>query len=246
MATRARTKTKPTRGKKHVAPARPTSPAAAPRRTPSQERGQRRVEAILEAAEALFAEVGYDAATTEAIAERAGASIGSLYQFFPNKRAVFDGVAARYFARVERRFGELLAERPARLAWPELVDRMVDGFWTFEKDDPGFTAVWLQGTLSPELFQATFRVHDLFAERVTALLDELEVPIPAARRGLVARMMVETVASMLFLARRTGGPDEPAQIVAETKRLVLAYLASYVGAETSAAAPSRRGTAPLR
>lgn len=228
MARRA-SPTKPKRAPSRTAAPKPRE-AAPPRRVPSQERGQRRVEALLEAAEALFAEVGYDAATTEAIAERAGASIGSLYQFFPNKRAVFDGVAARYFARVERRFDELLAaQRPRELGLPDLVDRMVDGFWAFEKDDPGFTAVWLQGTLSPELFQATFRVHDLFAARVTTLLDELDVPVPRARRRLVARMMVETVASMLFLALRGGGDDDPEDVVAETKRLVLAYLASYVG-----------------
>ena len=34
--------------------------------------------------------------------------------------------------------------------------------------------MWLQGTLSPELFQATFRVHDLFAARVTTLLEQIE------------------------------------------------------------------------
>ena len=54
-------------------------------RIPTQDRGKLRVEALLDAAEAVLAEKGYDAATMTEIAERAGASIGSLYQYFPTK-----------------------------------------------------------------------------------------------------------------------------------------------------------------
>ncbi|MDQ2711302.1 MAG: TetR/AcrR family transcriptional regulator, partial [Acidobacteriota bacterium] len=54
-----------------------------PRRVPRQERGERRVAALLEAAAAEIAEMGCEGATMSGIAERAGACIGSLYQFFP-------------------------------------------------------------------------------------------------------------------------------------------------------------------
>src|SRR5258707_5795593 len=53
-----------------------------------QKRGVLRVEEILHAAGALFAEVGYDKVTTNLIAARAGISRGSLYQFFPDKEAI--------------------------------------------------------------------------------------------------------------------------------------------------------------
>jgi AcrR family transcriptional regulator len=59
-----------------------------PRRVPRQERGERRVAQLLDAAAAEIAATGYEAATMCAIAERAGAPIGSLYQFFPNKTAI--------------------------------------------------------------------------------------------------------------------------------------------------------------
>ena len=62
-------------------------------RIPVQKRGQQRVEAILDAAEAVFGEMGVDAATTNAIAERAGASVGSLYHFFANKDAILYALA---------------------------------------------------------------------------------------------------------------------------------------------------------
>lgn len=60
----------------------------APRRLPQQKRGQERVSALLLAASQVLAEKGYEAATMSEIAERAHASIGSLYQFFPNKESI--------------------------------------------------------------------------------------------------------------------------------------------------------------
>ena len=62
------------------------------------------MERVLEAAGNIFAEKGFDAATTEEIAERAGVSIGSLYQYFPNKEALFEAIADQYLARSRRVF----------------------------------------------------------------------------------------------------------------------------------------------
>jgi AcrR family transcriptional regulator len=59
-----------------------------PRRLPSQERSRATVDAILQAATHLLVKRGWEALTTNAIAERAGVNIASLYQFFPNKEAV--------------------------------------------------------------------------------------------------------------------------------------------------------------
>ncbi|OWY61551.1 hypothetical protein B7486_63205, partial [cyanobacterium TDX16] len=61
-----------------------------------QERGLKRIALILDTAERVFTEVGYDAATTNLIASEAGISPGSLYQFFANKEAIAEALAARY------------------------------------------------------------------------------------------------------------------------------------------------------
>ena len=52
---------------------------------PKRERGKQRVAALMDAGAELFAEKGYEATTMTEIASRAGAAIGSLYQFFPSK-----------------------------------------------------------------------------------------------------------------------------------------------------------------
>lgn len=71
------------------------------KREPRQERGQRRVDEILDAAEALVQEVGAAATSVQEIAKRSGASVGSIYHFFPTKEAIFDALRERH--RVEAR-----------------------------------------------------------------------------------------------------------------------------------------------
>ena len=70
------------------------------RRQPQQKRSQERVEKILDAAAIVFDEVGFEAATTHAIAARADTAVGSLYQFFPDKLAIFHALELRHVDRV--------------------------------------------------------------------------------------------------------------------------------------------------
>jgi AcrR family transcriptional regulator len=76
-------------------PVKPT-----PRRKPRQERSKAMVEAILDATIRVLVARGYEGTTTIAVAERAGVSVGSLYQYFPNKEALVAAVAERQFARL--------------------------------------------------------------------------------------------------------------------------------------------------
>lgn len=79
------------------------------RRAPSQKRSQERVERVLQAASALIAESGSDAMRMGEVAERAGVSIGSLYQYFPDKGAIIRTLAERYNAEGRACIAEGLA-----------------------------------------------------------------------------------------------------------------------------------------
>jgi AcrR family transcriptional regulator len=72
------------------------SPAPAPRKRPKQERSQATVEAILTATARILTELGYDRFNTNRVAELAGVSIGSLYQYFPNKEALITALAEQH------------------------------------------------------------------------------------------------------------------------------------------------------
>ncbi len=74
---------------------------SSPRKSPTQDRARDTVEAILEAAVDLFSSRGYARTSTNHIARRAGVSVGSLYQYFPNKDAVLTALLARHLAAVE-------------------------------------------------------------------------------------------------------------------------------------------------
>src|ERR1700751_1586856 len=66
-----------------------------PRKMPSQARARRTVDLILEASAQILANRGEEALTTNHIAERAGFSIGTLYQYFPNRDAILDALIER-------------------------------------------------------------------------------------------------------------------------------------------------------
>lgn len=83
-------------------------------RVPRRERGRQRVESLLDAAAALFAENGFEATTMTAIAQRAGASIGSLYQFFPTRQVLADALRARFEQHVDEALTRLAADGRCR------------------------------------------------------------------------------------------------------------------------------------
>src|SRR5580704_2511727 len=77
---------------------------------PQRQRGMLRVASLMEAAAAVIAERGYESATMAEIAARAGAQIGSLYRFFPNKEVLADALIHRYGKLINAAFGKIESE----------------------------------------------------------------------------------------------------------------------------------------
>ena len=88
-----------------------------PRKLPRQARSRATFEAIVQAGEQLLCRNGFDALRMNALAERAGVSPGSLYQYFPNQEAVVELIAERKLAEIHRLVGQTLgAHRKAPAA----------------------------------------------------------------------------------------------------------------------------------
>ncbi|GFZ86655.1 TetR/AcrR family transcriptional regulator [Dyella caseinilytica] len=107
------------------------------RRVPQRQRGHERVAALVEAASECFVEKGYEATTMTEVAARAGASIGSLYQFFPTKEVLAQALVEQYSQAVYAELGKL-AEQSAKWSTEELAQRLCAFLVTFRKRHPAF------------------------------------------------------------------------------------------------------------
>jgi len=202
----------------------------APRRTPQGPQGERRVALILDTAARLFAEHGYEATTTNAIAARAGVSVGSLYQYFPDKESVAQELARRYRDDLRALYDRVLAPDPAvaHLPLAVLLDRLIDPLADFSARHAGFEALFC-GPQSPvKTPVAAAAMHDEVVHRVEVLFTARAPTVDPARRRLCATMSVGVVEAFLPLASASD-PARRADTLAEIKRLLQAYLAPVVG-----------------
>lgn len=185
------------------------------RKQPKQARSQRRVDQILDGAAQIFAETGYEHATTNAIAARAGVSIGSLYQFFPNKEAVMDALTERYTEGMR----EIMSFDPA-LSVTENICGFVDRFAYFESTHAGFRPIFM--TLGK-----TTVLHEEIVARVEAVLAHYFPSFDALERDRSARVMVAIVKGLMPLIHP---PDSlPGEyLLQEIKAALKAYVRSVV------------------
>ena len=198
------------------------------RREPRQDRGRRRIDALLDAADAVIGEVGYEAATTNAIARRARTSIGSLYQFFPNKAAVLQALTARYLGQLRAVHDRVFDAASLRLPLPAFYDRLIDTLAEFHRANPGFRPLFYGSTTSPELARASAELHEECVRRADAMMAVGMPRLDAGRRRLYAVLNVEVIKALLPVAE-SGDAAWRARVIAETKRMLHAYMRDAVG-----------------
>ncbi|MEM6993204.1 MAG: TetR/AcrR family transcriptional regulator [Myxococcota bacterium] len=195
------------------------------RRVPTQARSLRRYEAIVAAAAVAFADHGFEATTMEGIAAGAETSIGSLYQFFPNKLALFREVATRAMALSRQTFAESMGPNPVARPWRELVDVVVDSYRAMHRD-PLMRAVFNNMQLYGEYVDEEVAQLQEMTMAVAMLLGVWAPQLSPTQREVSATMVVNTVAAaMLLIAREEARADD---LVAETKILVVRYLEPLV------------------
>jgi AcrR family transcriptional regulator len=118
-----------------------------PRRKPRQVRAELTRERILTAAAHVFAEHGYAAGTTNRIAERARISIGSLYQYFPNKDAILAEILVQHIDRGTWTDADELDLSPGTLE--ATVRALVRDAVDDHRDDPRLLRVMIEEARSP-------------------------------------------------------------------------------------------------
>ncbi|HEX5441867.1 MAG TPA: TetR/AcrR family transcriptional regulator [Ktedonobacterales bacterium] len=200
------------------------------RRRPQQPRGQRRIEAILDAAERLFAVMGYEATSTNQIAAAARTSIGSLYQFFPNKEAILRALVARSQEQMRDVLEEVFASDPQdELPPDELLDRLLDPLIALYARGYRMLALFVALPRMGDGAQAGQPLVEEIVRRLDARLARRMPGLSVERRELSVRMIVETVRALMPLMTTAEGQVRP-QAVTELKRMLRAYIAAGTSA----------------
>jgi AcrR family transcriptional regulator len=198
------------------------SDSTALRHTPRQVRGQRKVEHILRSAEALFAEVGFDQATTNAIAVRAGVSIGSLYQFFASKEAILAAMADRYLGQTRAVVDKFLNPKEVVPLEPLLVGLM-EMLVKLQEQRPYFLQCLCHSQPSPVLIPAVEQLNEVVTNLLFQLLERSGRGTDAKTLRLRSRICVETLGALLPLAVRVRG-RERAVVIREVVSVLTRYL----------------------
>ncbi len=177
-----------------------TSAELQQRRAPSQARGHQRVKALLDATATLLEEVGYDALTTKAIAERAETSIGSFYQFFPNRDAAVAALVDRYREQIRHYVRESVRshfesrEGGLTAAW---VGSVVDGLRSLFRSFPGFGRLFSSSVSEGSLGPHANALRTEMLASLEELMAEAFPEVPAERRHRSMLMVVETARAVL-------------------------------------------------
>ncbi len=168
----------------------PLNPARPARRIPQQERGQKRVTTLLDAAASVIADAGCEAATMAEIAERAGACIGSLYQFFPNKESITDALSERY-CEASTTLWSSLEEEGASLSNGRLVRRLISEMLEFLDERPALLAL-LDGDMRP----TKTSIRDLLRRRLARILRSSAPNVSHSRAFFLATVILQMMKGM--------------------------------------------------
>jgi len=200
-----------------------SSPMGPLRRVPVQGRSLARVNRMLDACAALLDEGGYEGLTTTQVADRAGVAIGSLYQFFPDKRAIVQALAMRnleaYVARVQARLAS-----GAGGDWLETVEAAIDDFIDMHRTTPGFRTLRFGDVVDRNLIDEERDNDTVIAEELSLLMVRYFGMPDGPRLRLALLVAVELADGLVKLAFRRDPRGDP-EILAEARQVVRNYLA---------------------
>ncbi|MFE9621655.1 TetR family transcriptional regulator [Streptomyces sp. NPDC006527] len=201
------------------------------RRTPRQARSRARLALVLRAAERVLVDEGVQALTTTRVAAEAKVSVGSLYQYLPDRGAIIDALAAGYFTRLEAVMDDLV-RAAATERWEDPVGVLVDAFAGIYRTEHGFRALWFGSGLT-ERARAADREHKhRMADGVRRVLLALGAAADdeaLARSCHAAVLAADALAQEAFRRDAEGDAD----LLDEAKVMLRGYLAAVVARSPS-------------
>ena len=177
---------------------------------------------MLDACAALVDEIGYEALTTTLLAERAGVAIGSIYQFFPDKRAVVQALALRnleaYLDRLTARFAD-----DSFATWWDGVDASIDEYIAMHREVPGFRTLHFGDVVDVHLLDEDRDNNSVIAGALAQLLASKFEMDSTERLDFSLTIAFETADALIKLAFRRD-PSGEDRVLTEVKSVIRDYL----------------------
>jgi AcrR family transcriptional regulator len=189
-------------------PAAQEGQPAAPGRAPSQQRARERVEKILAVAAALIAKSGSEAMRMGDVAAQAGISIGSLYQYFPDKAAILRELNERYNASCRLLIAAELDKVKSKADLKRIFAALLDVYYQFYRSEPVIRDIWSGAQADRGLQDLDFEDNRLNAAVLADLLIRLHPHADPARLRstafLVMHLSGSTMRAAVALPRKDG------------------------------------------
>ena len=196
------------------------------RREPVQARSRETVARILAATDELIASAGVEAATTRAIADRAGVSAPSLYRFFADRDEILDSLLRTELASLEAHAEEL--ERTwAVTSIRDYITRELDLHVSYYETHPSLARLWFGGRISPAVVAEVHRRNQTLARRAHTTMRDLGLIGESVPEGALV-LMVELGDRILDLAFRDSA-DADATVIEQGRDALCAYVERLAG-----------------
>jgi AcrR family transcriptional regulator len=196
-----------------------------PRKLPRQTRAKATVDAIIEATTQILLETGYDKFTTARVADRAGVSVGSLYQYFPNKAALASAVIDRCCENFLAAFENTLGGRP-RETLSDCIRAITDVTLISHDLTPELHRLVIDLAPRVGVAEKTESVSKKAAQAIEAMLrnhaDEIAPDIDIATAAAVIETVMETLTHRSVLAHPVHLRNDT--LANEACRLITSYL----------------------
>jgi AcrR family transcriptional regulator len=192
------------------------------KRQPTQERSQQRRDRILRVTGELLNEGDYAAINVAAIAARAETSVGSIYQYFPNKDAILHALAEAYLEDMYETMASVFRDVNTRSV-EEQVERVMGWLTDYSESHPGIHHVLKSDWVSGDIKAAVDSMHVALKDAVSSTIATFAPNLSDERRKICAEVILSiTDGLMPRMAVATGIERE--QIADEMKRAMIVYL----------------------
>lgn len=198
------------------------------RKAPQQARSQQRVDAILAAAAEMIGEMGYEGITTSKLAKRAGISVGSFYQYFADKEAVFQALGDRYLLEMRRKIDAMFPPDAQYAPLEVLVGRSVDMLVIHAAEHNQLVELMESAWVSPEMRAMTVAMNEEIERKIGEILTHRTPHLQDDERRIAAIVMMNLVKAVLPAIEGRREPERSI-IIEEFKRLGIFYMQSVIG-----------------